>query len=177
MTYNQKMGQSIHKHPVLAQQYWNGRQIFFLSVSLDVDLSEDIYKYKMLYIYIYVPAMASQKQIDEAIEKICDDFIVIYQDMEFDRHNLKDCLIRLMECVELMPTLIGADKKKVVLGVIVVLIEKLKINEGEKEVIIYLLEHDIIALLVEIIVKLTKNPAQLNAFRTGAKASAYCELL
>jgi hypothetical protein len=121
--------------------------------------------------------MASQKHIDETIEKLCDDFIKIYHDMEFDRHNLKDCLIRLMECVELIPTLIGAEKKQVVLGVVVVLVEKLKINEDEKAVIIYLLEHDIIALLVEIIIKLTKNPVQLNAFRTGAKASAYCDLL
>jgi hypothetical protein len=121
--------------------------------------------------------MASQKQIDETIEKLCDDFIEIYHDVEFDRHNLKDCLFRLMECVELMPILIGSDKKKVVIGVVVVLVEKLKINDDEKAVIIYLLEHDIIELLVEIIIKLTKNPIQLNAFRTGAKASSYCDLL
>lgn len=106
--------------------------------------------------------MASQKEIDEIIEKIFQDICQIYKDVEFDTKDMHDCLIRLMEIVETMPTLIGADKKKIVIGVLYLIIHHLRIKDIEREKIQYMLSHDIIDMIIDLIVKLTKFPSRIN---------------
>ena len=106
--------------------------------------------------------MASQQRINEIIEKIFQDALKMYKDIDFDTGDLHDCLIRLMECVELIPELVGADKKKVVIGVITLLIHHLKITESEKSKIMYMLTHDIIDMMIDLIVRVVKHPPKIT---------------
>jgi glutaminase len=118
--------------------------------------------------------MASQQQIDEIIEKLCDDVTQIYRDVEFESRDLHDCLIKLIDCVELIPELAKADKKKVVLGVVIVLVERIHIKDGDKEKILFMLSHDIIDMIIEIIIKVrgsSSTPPQVPT------PTHYCQLL
>jgi hypothetical protein len=127
--------------------------------------------------------MASQSRIDEIIEEIFQDSIQMYKDVEFDSRDLHDCLLRLMECVELIPELVGADKKKVVTGVIKMIIHHLQIKEIDKEKIMFMLTHDIIDMMIDLIVKLTRSPSKINTVNisetssTVSKPERYCEIL
>ncbi len=76
--------------------------------------------------------MATQDEIDKIIEKMFNDIIDMYKDVEFEHHDMRDCMIKLMECVEMMPKLVGADKKRVVKGVLILVIHHVHINEKEK---------------------------------------------
>jgi hypothetical protein len=106
--------------------------------------------------------MASQQEIDEIIENIFQDICKMYKDIEFDTRDMHDCLIRLMEIVEDIPILIGTDKKKIVIGVIYLIIHHFHIKESEKNKLLYMLSHDIIDMMVDMIVKLTKTQSKIN---------------
>jgi hypothetical protein len=106
--------------------------------------------------------MASQERINEIVKKMYEDIIQMYKDVEFETRDLHDCLIKLIECVELVPDLIGADKKKIVIAVITLAIEHLHIKETDKEKIIYMLTHDIISMIIDLIVYLSKHPCNIN---------------
>jgi len=125
--------------------------------------------------------MASQSRIDEIIEEIFQDSIHMYKDVEFDSRDLHDCLLRLMECVELIPELIGVDKKKIVIGVVKMIIHHLQIKEIDKEKIMFMLTHDIIDMMIDLIVKLTRSPSQINKGVENAppavKSERYCVML
>jgi hypothetical protein len=112
--------------------------------------------------------MTSQQEIDDIIERIFQDICQMYKDVEFETKDMHDCLIRLMEIVENIPTLVGADKKKIVIGVLYLIIHHLHISESEKEKILYMLTHDIVGMIVDLIVRLTKSPSKIN-FRQAAK--------
>ena len=86
----------------------------------------------------------------------------MYKDLEINSLNMNDFLIKLMECVEEIPLLIGEDKKKIVKGVLIVIVEKLHIKQEEKDKIIYLLTNDIIDIIIDLIVKLTKIETSIN---------------
>jgi hypothetical protein len=91
-----------------------------------------------------------------------DDIIDMYKDVEFEHRDMRDCLVKLMECVEMMPKLAGADKKKVVKGVLVLIVNHVHINEKEKNRIIYMLTNDIIDMIIDLIIELSKNTPKLN---------------
>ena len=112
--------------------------------------------------------MASQQEIDDIIERIFQDICQMYKDVEFDTRNIHDCLIRLIEIVEEIPTLVGADKKKIVIGVLNLIIHHLHIKETEKQKIIYMLTHEIIDMIIDLVVKLTKTPSKINFKQVGA---------
>jgi len=120
-------------------------------------------------IYIYIHIMASQQRINEIIEELYKDIIQMYKDVEFKSRNLHDCLIKLIECVELVPELIGADKKKIVIGVITLVVEHLHIKDTDKEKIMYMLTHDIISQIIDLIVYLSKYPCKINTKTVDVK--------
>lgn len=134
-----------------------------------------------MYFIIEIKIMTSQSRIDEIIEEIFQDSIHMYKDVEFDSRDLHDCLLRLMECVELIPELVGADKKKIVIGVIKMIIHHLQIKEIDKEKIMFMLTHDIIDMMIDLIVKLTRSPSQINKGVENAppavKSERYCLIL
>jgi len=134
-----------------------------------------------MYFIIEIKIMASQSRIDEIIEEIFQDSIHMYKDVEFDSRDLHDCLLRLMECVELIPELIGVDKKKIVIGVVKMIIHHLQIKEIDKEKIMFMLTHDIIDMMIDLIVKLTRSPSQINKGVENAppavKSERYCVML
>jgi len=111
--------------------------------------------------------MASQQEIDDIIERIFQDICQMYKDVEFNTRDMHDCLFRLMEIVENIPTLVGADKKKIVIGVLYLIIHHLHINENEKEKILYMLSHDIVDMIIDLIVRLTKYPHKINFRQAG----------
>lgn len=104
----------------------------------------------------------TQEEIDKLIEKMFSDIIDMYKDVEFEHHDMRDCLIKLMECVEMMPKLVGADKKKVVKGVLILIVHHVHINEKEKNRIIYMLTNDIIDMIIDLIIEVSKNSPKLN---------------
>lgn len=106
--------------------------------------------------------MATQDEIDKIIEKMFNDIIDMYKDVEFEHHDMRDCMIKLMECVEMMPKLVGADKKRVVKGVLILVIHHVHINEKEKNRIIYMLTNDIVDMIIDLIIELSKNTPKLN---------------
>lgn len=103
-----------------------------------------------------------QQQIDEIIKKLCVDILQIYKDTKFDTKDLHDCLVKLMECVETIPQLIGVDKKKIVIGVIIVVIDSLQIVEIEKSKILFMITSGILSEMIDMIVKLSKNIWKIN---------------
>lgn len=103
-----------------------------------------------------------QQQIDEIIKKLCSDILQIYKDTKFDTKDLHDCLLKLMECVETIPQLIGVDKKKIVIGVIIVIIDSLQIVEIEKSKILFMITSGILSEMIDMIVKLSKNIWKIN---------------
>lgn len=113
--------------------------------------------------------MASQQKINEIIEDLYKNIIQMYKDVEFESRDLHDCLIKLIECVELVPGLIGADKKKIVIGVITLVVEHLHIKDADKEKIMYMLTHDIISMIIDLIVQLSKKPCQINTQKIDVK--------
>jgi len=106
--------------------------------------------------------MASHGDIDQIIKQLYDEMVLMYKDMTFKTPDFHDCIIRLMECVEIMPKLVGADKKKIVKGVLLLIINKLKIDESEKKKIIYILTNDIIDIIIDLVIKMTRNSCKIN---------------
>lgn len=92
--------------------------------------------------------MASQTEIDEIINKIYTNIIEIYKDL-----TLKDffnCVLKLIECAEEYTNLIGSDKKKIVKGVLILIVNKINFsNPKEKEMILFVLTSSILDILID----------------------------
>lgn len=101
--------------------------------------------------------MASQEKIDETIAKMYDDLTIAYHDLNFTHHDFHDCLIKLLECVELIPNLLGIDKKKIVIGVLVLIVNKLTIAEDEKTKILDILNSNLISAIIDLLMKVKES--------------------
>jgi len=124
--------------------------------------------------------MATQQEIDKIIEKMCEDIVEMYKDVEIDTINMHDFIIKLMECVEMIPKLVGADKKNVVKGVLLIIIEKIHIKQSEKDKIIYILTNNIIDIIIDLIVKMTKTSTTINhpvIEKIEQEIKSYCEIM
>ena len=111
--------------------------------------------------------------VDANITKIVDNVISAYT--EFTLKDFFECIVKLMECAEAIPLLAGADKKKVVKGVLTQLITKLNIpDQGEKDVILFLINSSIVDLMIDGIVKLTKEGCKINVQQIIEKCGCKC---
>lgn len=110
--------------------------------------------------------MTSQERIDAIIATLCDDMYKAYKDINFSHHDFHDCMLKLMDCVEMMPALIGVDKKKIVVGVLVLIVSKLNINNIEREKITYLLESDLLGSVIDLIIRIYKMSNKQQKIQT-----------
>lgn len=105
--------------------------------------------------------MATQTEIDENIKIIIDNILAAYKELTLK--DFFDCIVKLMECAEVIPTLVGTDKKKVVKSVLVQIIQRINIpNKGEKDLILLLVNSGLVDLIIDGIVKLTKEGCKIN---------------
>ena len=105
--------------------------------------------------------MATQAEIDATVAKILADIIVAYKEIQLK--DFFECLIKLMECAEAIPMLIGADKKKVVIGVLKAVIEKIPFKkQSDKEIVMFIVNSGIVGLIIDTIVGLTKKGCKIN---------------
>lgn len=112
--------------------------------------------------------MATQAEIDANIKIIIDSVLAAYKELTIK--DFFDCIVKLMECAEAIPTLVGADKKKVVKGVLVQIIQRINIpNKGEKDLILLLVNSGLVDLIIDGIVKLTKEGCKINVQELAAK--------
>lgn len=105
--------------------------------------------------------MATQAEIDALVAKILADVIVAYKEIQLK--DFFECLIKLMECAEAIPVIVGADKKKVVLGVLKAIIEKIPFKrQSDKEIVMFIVNSGIVSLIIDTIVGLTKKGCKIN---------------
>lgn len=118
--------------------------------------------------------------INKAIDKITSEVPDIYRDLK--SHNIMHCVINLMECAEAFPALVGADRKKVVVQVLLRMLEKSStLGSGELEMIKFLVNSGLIDSMIEGIITITKQGCKINMYsiaKAGVKASMnYCDIL
>lgn len=112
--------------------------------------------------------MSSQEQIDANISSIASNILDVYKDITMS--DFFGCLVKLMESAELLPSLAGADKKKVVKGVLNQLISKINFpKQGEKQLLEFIVNSGLIDLIIDGIVDLTKNGCQINIEQLAQK--------
>jgi hypothetical protein len=101
--------------------------------------------------------MTTQEKIDETIEKICDDTVKIYHDLEFSHHDFYDCLLKILECISMTPILVNSNKKELIIGMLVLITNKLNIKQEEREKIMYLINTNLIGSIIDLILEISKN--------------------
>lgn len=105
--------------------------------------------------------LSREATIDTSVSTILDNAIGVYKDLALK--DFFDCLVKLMECAEQVPTLIGADKKKVVKSVLTQLVNKINFKtQQEKDVIMFLINSGLVDIVIDSIVKLTKEGCKIN---------------
>lgn len=117
--------------------------------------------------------MATQTDIDANVKKIVDNVMAAYT--EFTLKDFFECVVKLMECAEAIPLLAGADKKKVVKSVLSQIVTKINIpNPSEKEMITFLVNSGLVDLIIDGIVKLTKDGCKINVQELASKCCCKC---
>ena len=115
----------------------------------------------------------TQDEIDVIVKKILDDAVSAYQELKI--RYFFDCLVKIMECAEAVPKLAGTDKKKVVKSVLTQLVERIPFqNATEKNLIVFLVNSDVVDLIIDGIVKLTKERCKINLKEVMEKAGCKC---
>lgn len=115
----------------------------------------------------------TQNDIDANILKIVNSAISAYNEMT--SKDVFACIVNVMECAEAIPLLSGADKKKVVKGVLSQIITRINIpNESEKTMILFLINSGLVDLIIDGIVKLTKEGCKINVQELAEKCKCKC---
>ena len=118
--------------------------------------------------------MSSQTDVDANITKLVNSVIEAYKEIKLN--DFFACVVKLMEGAEAIPALSGADKKKVVKGVLNQIVEKINIpNPKEKEIIVFLINSGLVDLIIDGIVKLTKEGCKINVQEIVAKCNSCCK--
>lgn len=103
-----------------------------------------------------------QSIIDQLIQKLVSTFQITYKEAELSIFNVHEYVVRLMEGAEIITTLSGADKKKVVVGAIKALVGIIKIKEGEKDIILAFVNGGLLEPFIDVVIFASKNLARLN---------------
>lgn len=117
---------------------------------------------------------ATQAELDANVEKIFSNVISVYHNMQLK--DVLGCTVKIMECAELIPSFVGADKKKVVKGVINLIVDQIPFPDPrEKTVVVFLVNSGLIDLIIDAIVKLTKEGCRINIQEVMKKACCKCK--
>jgi hypothetical protein len=115
----------------------------------------------------------TQTEIDVIVKKILDNALEAYKELKI--RDFFDCLVKIMECAEAIPKLVGTDKKLIVKSVLTQLIDHIPFqNATEKNLIVFLINSDVVDLLIDGIVKLTKEGCKINLKEVMKKAGCKC---
>jgi len=115
----------------------------------------------------------TQAEIDVIVKEIFDKAVLAYNELKIK--DFFDCLVKIMECAEKYTKLIGADKKKIVKSVLSQLVDHISSqNATEKNLISFLVNSDVVDLIIDGIVKLTKEGCKINIQEIIAKAKCKC---
>lgn len=116
----------------------------------------------------------TQTDIDATVKTIVDKAIEAYSELKIK--DFFDCLVKIMECAEAIPKLIGADKKRIVKSVLTQIIDKIPFtNQNEKNIVVFLVNSDIVDLVIDGIVKLTKEGCKINIKEIQEKCCKCCK--
>lgn len=103
----------------------------------------------------------TQDEIDVIVKSVIDKAIAAYSELKLK--DFFECLVKIMECAEAIPKLTGADKKKIVKSVLSQIIDRINFpSQSEKSVFVFLVNSDIVDLIIDGIVKLTKEGCSIN---------------
>lgn len=95
------------------------------------------------------------------IAKLVGEVLGAYK--ELTMQNFFSCLIRLMEAVELIPTLVGEDKKYIVKEVLKQIVNQVNISDKElQQLLVMFVNSFLLDLIIDGIVKLTKEGCKIN---------------
>lgn len=103
-----------------------------------------------------------QQVIDQLIQKIVSTFENTYKDIELNMFNLPVYVARLMEGVEVISTLAGADKKMIVIGSLKEIIKHIKIKESDRELINNFVNSELLSTFIDIIILASKSAIRIN---------------
>lgn len=118
--------------------------------------------------------MASQEDIDANVKRIVNNVSLAYKELRLS--DFFACIVKLMECAEAIPILIGADKKKVVKSVLTQIVNTINIPlQRDRELIMLLINSGIIDLIIDGIVKLTKEGCKINIQELANKCNCCCK--
>ena len=118
--------------------------------------------------------MTSQSEINANINKILDSSVGVYKDLQMK--DMFGCVTKLMECAETIPTLKGADKKQVVVGVLGQLVHTIPFpNEKEAEMVMSFVNSGLVGLIIDGVVNLTKEGCKINIQEVEQKCSKCCK--
>ena len=115
----------------------------------------------------------ANETVTKCIQDIFDQTKTMYTDIK--QNNIFNCVTKLMEIVEKIPILTGADKKEVVIGVLTLLINEIHFtDDAEKQLLLSLITNQTIANYVDEIVTLAKIGIKLNKGKIKAFFSKMC---
>lgn len=117
--------------------------------------------------------MTTQTDINSVISTLVENALAVYKDIK--TKDIMGVIVKLMESVETLPMLTGADKKQVVLVVLTQVVQRINFqNPAEKESLLAFINSGLVSIIIDGIIKLTKEGCKINVQQLEQSCSKCC---